>query len=148
MRTWLFKSVASSKEIISEKRWTRHDTEIALESVVSFGDCVRRVIGLRISFRCTTCSRLGHSFVTMRRRSRRDIDMIVRVSCLIKWIAFTGHWTRRDIWLLESIVSLKKLRLSCYWLSSTFSLYDLIVTRNTICSWLSMSMSCKLIREF
>ena len=38
--------------------------------------------------------------MTVKRRSRRDIDMTIRVNCSIKWIASTEHvqlWTRHDI---------------------------------------------------
>ena len=54
--------------------------------------------------------------------------MIVRINCFVKEIAFTKRWTRHDVnMIVRIIVSSKRLHLSCYWLSNTFSLYDLIV---------------------
>ena len=77
-----------------------------------------------------------------------SFDMIIRINCFIKWIAFTKFSkTSRYRWLFESNVSLKNLHLSCYWFSNIFSLYDLIV----ICFFFRncfLSMFCKLIREF
>ena len=64
-----------------------------------------------------------HSFVIVKRRWRRNIDMIVRINYFVKWITFTKRWTRRDIDIIVRINCIvKKIVLSC---SNTFSLYDL-----------------------
>ena len=114
---------------------------IVFESIVSSKNCIRRVIDFQIFSRCIICSKLDHLFLIVKRKrlSRRVINMIIWINILSNELHLQNTINfERDIILnvklFESIVSSKKLNLSCYWFSNTFSLYNLIWICCTICS--------------
>ena len=111
------------------------------ESTVSSKNCIRRAIDFQISSRYTICSRFVRLFLTIKRErsSRRAIDMTIRINVLSNELHLqnTINFERDmilNVKLFESTVSSKKLNLSCYWFSNTFSLYDLIWICCTTCS--------------
>ena len=86
----------------------------------------------------------------------RDADMTIRVNYIVRELYLQSAWTRRDIdmivrisCIVREIASIeRRLIASRYWLSDTFLLYDFRDLITIVITFLSMSMSYKLICEF
>ena len=131
--TKLFESIASSKKLYLRSALASNTSWywIVFESIVSLENCIRCAIDFQIFSRYTTCSRLVRLFVTIERLSRRN-----KVTFNFERVMIL------NVKLFESIVSSKRLHLSCYWILDTFSLYDLIWICCTTCSWLDYICNC------
>ena len=96
----------SIKWIAFTKRvWTRYDIWCQTVRINCIIKKIARMnvallIDSQIRFAVWFDHDFNHLFVIIKRWSSRDIDMIIRINCSIKWNAFTEHvqfWTRHDI---------------------------------------------------
>ena len=152
--TWLFESIILSKKLYLQnvERLNASWNWIVFESIVSSKDCIRRVIDFQIFSRYTICSKLVRLFVTIKHLSRRNIDMIIRINCFVKWIIFVKrarHRTRHDIDLFSNRLYRQK---NCIVVLLIFK-YVFVVrfVRNLIISvivFLSISMFCNWCKNF
>ena len=153
------------KKIISAERWTRHDTELLSSQLYH----QKTAFVVLLIFRYLFAARLSRDLITYSCLQNVDrvailtwkiledvtISMTARISCSIKWIAFTEFLNAsRYQWLARINCIVKKLAFvvstSIRFCCVTWSWLVLRLVRLFLISdyFLSISMSYKLIREF